>query len=263
MAPLLISALLTLVLGATTWLGYDQLRRSLVELAGERTEGVAALLGSMMGESATQGIGEIRRGVSGELYADFEPGDAVRSAALQDSFIARLRATPQAVSREIRAASGACLLGAWRPVLEDSLAAERGEGVRPGCSPEVEPPPGLLEAEGGIGPLVIGPNRLHTWVAVRIGGGDGTGLYVVEGRRASGRRGVEVVQSLIAPDARVLLGNASGGPWSEFTREVRGPAAGATSGLTEYRGEDGGVRLAALARIPGTPWRAPRADRGR
>ena len=108
-----------------------------------------------------------------------------------------------------------------------------------------------------VGPLSARRDTLFYAVTTRVLGADSaTQGYVVLTRSvANDAESATLLSGLVGPDARVMLGNAIGGPWTDLAHVVPGFDVAPDPGTGEHVAKDGASYLYAVAAVPGTPWR--------
>ena len=104
--------------------------------------------------------------------------------------------------------------------------------------------------------LTASGDGIHYSVIARIRDGAIPPGYVVERKKLSGTQGAEQVRALYGIGAALLVGNARGDLWTDFTRPTAAPPVDVQKvhGALSYDRPENGARLAWVADIPDTPW---------
>jgi signal transduction histidine kinase len=240
--PLLISALLFLAVAAIAAGAYASVRGVLVAAAGDRLTGSARQLAVLLERSAEQRRGELAR-VGAEAAVRrwlAAPEDAAAREAATAA-LAAVATQPETFAAEVRSAGG--------PSLTSYAAA---------ASAEERALPAEAAPVAGIGPLRLHDGWLHYEIAVELPAGEGAprGWLIARRRVTIGDRARDAARSvvgLMGAQTDLLIGNAAGEPWTNFSEVVPPPAklrAGASAGAELM---DAG-RLAVAVPIAGTPW---------
>ena len=97
-------------------------------------------------------------------------------------------------------------------------------------------------------------------IAAAVGGGEGNdaerggGIVQQVAHMNLSERTRTTLTGLAGGDVRLLLGNATGDPWTDFARIVPAPPATVLNSRTPVRYERGETMRASAAPVPGTPW---------
>ena len=237
--PLLISTLLAVTVAVFAAGAYYSVREVLLAAAAARMEVAARQLSSLLHESAVQRLREIETLAADAAVRDLlgeRDVPAARAAAAKRLAVAA--ADPQTVTVRVRAADGSEIL-----VVDGS--ADLPGAARP---PPVVPTAGvsLFQAAGSaVFYDLVAPVPVHRkppgWLVTR--------------RRISSANSARALAALIGSNARLLVGNARGDVWTDFTGVAPAPAGerrARSSGGPELR--DDGRHLAVVLAIAGTPW---------
>jgi signal transduction histidine kinase len=104
------------------------------------------------------------------------------------------------------------------------------------------------------GPLMRQDTSLFIAIAAAVGQ-EGTGGIVQQVARLSlSERTRKMLTGLAGGDVTLLLGNASGDPWTDFATIVPAPPQGVLTSPVPVRYERGEAKRAAAAPVAGTPW---------
>ncbi len=104
------------------------------------------------------------------------------------------------------------------------------------------------------GPLMRQDTTLFIAIAAAVGQ-EGTGGIVQQvARLALNERTRKTLTGLAGGDVTLLLGNASGDPWTDFATIVPAPPQGVLTSPVPVRYERGESKRAAAAPVAGTPW---------
>jgi len=104
------------------------------------------------------------------------------------------------------------------------------------------------------GPLMRQDTSLFIAIAAAVGQ-EGTGGIVQQVARLSlSERTRKMLTGLAGGDVTLLLGNASGDPWTDFATIVPAPPQGVLTSPVPVRYQRGEAKRAAAAPVAGTPW---------
>ena len=247
--PLMFCFLVLAVSTVLSWAAYLQVRRSVLQLAEGRLQGVTQELSSLMATSARQLHARARALAGAPALRSYlaTPGVAQRRAAIA----ALERADPAdttIIAVELLDANG-------EPMLAVGPAA--GSIVSPSSRE-------LATTERRSDSSIIGVLRLRgdTLVypsAAMVPAGGGPTGYVVQWRRVGATRtdANSPVERLIGSGALFYLGGG-GGEWTDLRGRATPPPidVSGTDGVTlHYRRPGVGDVMAASMAVPGTPWR--------
>src|SRR6266566_3482954 len=110
------------------------------------------------------------------------------------------------------------------------------------------------------GPLMRRDTTLFIAIAAAVGGGEGNdaerggGIVQQVAHMNLSERTRTTLTGLAGGDVRLLLGNATGDPWTDFARIVPAPPATVLNSRTPVRYERGEAMRASAAPVSGTPW---------
>jgi PAS domain S-box-containing protein len=253
--PLLVSALLCLVVLAVSWSAYQQIENVLISASGARLTSVTLRLADLLAESTRRLRGDARALATDSTVERFlsQPTVDSHDAAARRLERARAQATQPVTfalwsgdrHRLLVSDPRDSLLAAMVPAPSGSAGTSQGGagGDAPGGSAWIS---ALVRADTGVA---------YATVAPVLGAGRDTLGFVVAFRRLRGGPGAAQLAGLIGSDATVLVGNATGGLWTDLSRPVAGPPDGITPGEPQQYTQADGTRLVGVAAsIRGTPW---------
>ena len=237
--PLLISTLLVVVAAAISWLAYDHLERVLLVAASQRIENGASQFSGMLHDQLVRIRRETYRLSHEPSVLDYLAGSKSLAHDRVDSVLAAgLSTTPQLMARTLWSRSGVRLLAVGKTL--DSTSRETDASTP-------SPVPYNAARARSAGEFRDHDGRaFYDVIAPAVTKAGDTLGFVVETRMVVNPTRQNLGE-LVGPDARVLLGNASGTLWTDQARIVRhprvGPDAAATTGM-----------LRVTDSIPETPW---------
>ncbi len=242
--PVLISVLLAVAIGVLSWAAYRQLEQALRDAGIARTQSAAERLATALAESSRRVQSDATRLASDSVVehaARFRSAGA--SSRTKELFASRLAATPQIVRIELVDASGAVLVSADRR--DNALWADRLA-----ASPDTS-------GRSWVGPISAIGDSAYYAVGARMRD-DGTTLgHVIQYRRLSSGQSIQLIADFIGSDATLLIGNAAGGRWTDFSSATTIDTDTVIPGATlAYTDETGERRVGVAAAIQGTPWLA-------
>ena len=243
--PLLITALLALVIGGFSWGAYTQVRDVTLGAAATHLERVTTQLAASLKAGGPQRIAEVSQladqpavraflahaGKSGPI-----PHSALEALTARDSLNAAV---------ELWNAAGERVFAAGRSLPALETASTRALTAR------------VADTAAALGPLrAIGDTILFPVIAaVRI---DGQRVgFVVNWRRAqAAREATRRLTELIGADAAILVGNVTGGVWTDLSTRASAPPMDVTGrpGVLAYSRPGRGTVLVRALVIAGTPW---------
>lgn len=246
--PLGLAALLFAVMAAMTVLVYLEVRRISFESTASRLDGVSHLLADALASSAHQRFAALREAAdhprvrAAALRGIAGPDTAAVRAALRTN----AGGSAQLLAVELWDSAGRRVVTSHDGVAP--MAAAPARALMDAIRPESFEVVGEYEAtEAGVEYAVAAA----VFEESRLAG------YVVERRLVAGSpANVRQISGLIGMEARLLIGNADGGVWTDFTRRVDGPPPG-LSGREEvvrYEGDDGMPVLGRILPVSATPW---------
>ena len=239
--PLFVTILLVAVAITQLTIGYGEVRQASLALADKRLPLATKVLADLF--QAGQGRVRITALAKDPAIAAFlrSGGRSGREAAL----VAMRRVTSDTATNaglELRDFSGKLLLRTGRFSAADSVY------VSPGTD------------SARYGPLMRRDTTLFIAIAAAVGGGEGNdaerggGIVQQVARMNLSERTRTTLTGLAGGDVRLLLGNATGDPWTDFARIVPAPPASVLNSRTPVRYERGETMRASAAPVPGTPW---------
>ena len=236
--PLLMSSLIAVVLFAVFGVVLGQIEQMLVRAGSDRAQAAADQLSSLLGQSATRGMNEMRH-----LAAD----PAVQSYLTQpssDAAAARAVLTPLAVASQPP-------VELWTPAGVRVLVVEPARGKSVALDAAVP-------LRAGLTPFQLANNKTVFYAVVaEVKSGAATAGYLVVRRTLAAPQTTDTVNRLVGNGALVAIGQPMAGVWTNFSTTVAPPPIDATrSGVIEYRAATGERRLGAVSPVAGTPWAA-------
>jgi len=239
--PLFVTILLLAVAITQLTIGYGEVRQASRALADKRLPLATKVLADLF--QAGQGRVRITALAKDPAIAAFlrSGGRSGRDAALA----AMRRVTTDTASNtglELRDFSGKLLLHTGRFSVADSVF------VSPGTD------------SARYGPLMRRDTTLFIAIAAAVGSGEGRdaerggGIVQQVARMSLSERTRTTLTGLAGGDVALLLGNATGDPWTDFARIVPAPPSNVLNSRTPVRYERGETMRASAAPVPGTPW---------
>jgi PAS domain S-box-containing protein len=248
--PVLISGLIALVLATFLWAAYRRVEATLIRTAGERAQGAADQIASLLdGQRTTEQLRQFSVDPALRHFLKLRTDDAREAAR------ARLAALTGTAQRRIEVWDDA---GARLLEVVTQGAAEAGASAK-------TLPPGALPSVIGIGALQGSDDIVFTDTVAEIHDEELAAPQASSPRRLGYVRirstFVEtpkgIFNRLVGRDAVVRIGNRTGGIWTDFARVVPPAAVDlARGGVAQYRAPSGELRLGAVSLIPATPWAA-------
>src|SRR5213596_2294114 len=239
--PLFVTILLVAVAITQLTIGYGEVRQASLALADKRLPLATKVLADLF--QAGQGRVRITALAKDPAIAAFlrSGGSSGREAAL----VAMRRVTSDTATNaglELRDFSGRLLLRTGRFSAADSVY------VSPGTD------------SARYGTLMRRDTTLFIAIAAAVGGSEGKdaerggGIVQQVARMNLSERTRTTLTGLAGGDVRLLLGNATGDPWTDFARIVPAPPATVLNSRTPVRYERGEAMRASAAPVSGTPW---------
>ena len=235
--PLFATILLVAVAIAQLTIGYGEVRQASRALADKRLPLATKVLADLF--QTGQGRVRITALAKDPAVVAFlrSGGRSDREAALA----AMHRITTDTASNaglELRDFSGKLLLRTGRFTIADSVLVSPGKD------------------SARYGPLMRRDTTLFIAVAAASGGAERAGGGIVQqvARLSLSERTRATLTGLAGGDVTLLLGNASGDPWTDFATIVPAPPSSVLTSRTPVSYERGEVRRASAAPVPGTPW---------
>ena len=239
--PLFVTILLVAVAITQLTIGYGEVRQASRALADKRLPLATKVLADLF--QTGQGRVRITTLAKDPAIAAFlrSGGRSGREAALA----AMRRVTTDTASNaglELRDFSGRLLLRTGRFSVADSVYVSPGKD------------------SARYGPLMRRDTTLFIAIAAAVGGGEGNdaerggGIVQQVAHMNLSERTRTTLTGLAGGDVRLLLGNATGDPWTDFARIVPAPPATVLDSRTPVRYERGEAMRASAAPVSGTPW---------
>jgi signal transduction histidine kinase/ActR/RegA family two-component response regulator/HAMP domain-containing protein len=233
----LIFALVAVMIGAGIAASYYEIRRSALAIASERLVALTTQLGPIIATSPTRSR------------------NAVRTLARDPSVIEALRSSDPIT----RAVAGATLSRALGPSIVAELRDSAGVLVAStnGANPASAAVPNLGAAADTVTPLHWQNDSLFFSAVARVMHEDRlVGYLSLRQRIQTDAQQRSSLSALVGSQANILLGNATGGAWTDMERQVPGPPLdpATITGVVSYPARDGTMELAAATPVPGTPW---------
>lgn len=238
--PLLVMGLVAVAVVVLAAGAYRAVERTLLAAAEARLRASARQISSLLAESASTRREALARTAAGVALRDFaSEGDQARRTAALAELSAALE--PETLAVELWSTAGELSLSASPP--------ESPELAALGRRPPDGSPLGPIRVEGGVAfydlaaPVAASApgSRPAAWLVVR--------------RRLSSARAADILSGLIGREARLLLGNAAGGAWTDLSGPVDPPVTDGEVGSSPATFETGGRRrLGVATEVPGSPW---------
>jgi two-component system cell cycle sensor histidine kinase/response regulator CckA len=241
--PLTLSGLIAAVLAVFLWAAYREVAATLVRAGGDRAQGAAGQLATLLERSAQQAIDELRRTAAHpDLQRHLQNPTTETDAAVRARLSTRVGSGSRRV--ELWNTAGARVLEVVQPA-----AAGQPQRTVPAAG---EPPTksGLSEFRAEDDLIV---SDAVTEIMAPPPASARLGYLVVRSTISVNPPGI--LSRLVGADATILIGNRSGGAWTDLTRVVPPPAVDLTQkGVREYEAARGDRRIGAVAQIRATPW---------
>jgi signal transduction histidine kinase len=242
--PLSLALLLSAVSGTITLAAFLKVRSSVQVAASERLDRAGQQLADTLATSQRQRLVQLQALVERSRVAGYlrtrTPESAVPVTA---AFTAYLGNSVRTASMEVWTADRRRVLAVGAPFSEtlELLPVDR---AGPGAPQSV------------VGPYGRDGNTTTYSLSTVVKAEDGLLGYLVERRRlSSSTTAIKLLAGLIGSDARLLIGNASGGLWTSLdTAERSDLTRPAEAGLLQYQHGDGPAMLARAVPIADTPW---------
>ena len=248
--PLLISGLLLTVVVAFTFVAYHQISNALLSAATAKMTSAVQLLAGAFETSGRTLRREVEHTASDSAVRQFAITNDVKLRENAQAVLARsIATTPQALGVEVRDRKGSRVL--W----VDGPAATHVPSLRNADQNDSALPHGQ-----GIGPFIAEHGIIYYKVVAPITGlsHDTVGFIGQYRQLPTGQgqgQGTQIIRGLIASDAGILVGNKSGGLWTDLLKIVPAPhmnADGQYGG--RYTAADGTERIGAAVPVRLTPW---------
>lgn len=241
-AALLTSVLVTIALGAFTWVTIDRVQADLITRGIERAESAAATLAAQTANTTQQGQARLNQVAGGPEVREFlrRQDEATRAAV-------------------VAAAKGQAAITQEETItIWDSTGRRLMDEVVNTPSRTI-PPEERAPTALGLAPLQVHGDVLFTRSVAEIPADAATpgarAGYLVLSRAVRATASSGVINRVVGDGATVLVGNQSGSVWTDLGGVVRAPQLDLTArGGREFLNGDGNPMIGAIADIPGTPW---------
>ncbi len=234
----LVSVLIAAAIATSLVATYSAVKQILLRVGGERAVGATDQLATLLSASNRQRFAELHREAANAAYAACLADPSEGNRALAET---RLRSlvTPGQQVIELWTATGTRVL----VIVSPARAAT--------ALPDGEPP-----RHGG---LRLAETAAHVIVSESIepvgGEGPSPAGFILIRRAVSTSANNDALGRLVGDGARVLLGSAGEGPWTDLSGLVQGPPLDRPHGTSfVWNTKSGEWRLGAVAPVPGTPW---------
>lgn len=244
--PLLISGLLLTVVALFTFVAYHQISSTLLSAATTKMVSAAQLLAGVFEASGRTLRKDAEHTASDSAVRKFVITNDAKSREDARTALARsIATTPQALGVEVRDRQGNRVL--W----VDGPAVARVPSLRNAR----QDTSGLAHGTN-IGPFIAANGIIYYEVSAPVTGeSHDTVGSIGEYRQLPAGQGAQVIRGLIAADAGVLLGNKTGGLWTDLSVVVPAPRTNAHGKYGgRYTAADGTERIGAAVPINLAPW---------
>jgi signal transduction histidine kinase len=243
--PLLISALLVAAILIFSAVAYRQLTQALLAAAGVRMKSTSQLLANIFEDSGKRIRTDAEKAAGDTAIRRITIAADTRSRAAAQSALARLAtAAQQTLAMDVRDKGGRQLL--WADGKNPAIAAFLKN------RPNLSAPP----KQTTVGPIMAQDSVLFYDVRSPIiaRAGDTTGFVTVY-KQISSAQGAKTISGLIGSEAALLIGNADGKLWTDFSKVVAGPPLREQLGVpTTYTRGGGDRRLGTAVPIKSLNW---------
>ena len=233
--PLLVTGLLLAVAGAQLAIGFGEVRQASRTLVDKRLPLAGGVLADafQLGQTRTR-LTALANNPAVVQYLRSR-GQHGREQALSAM---RTVATDTATNLglELRDFSGRLLLRSGRFAIADSVL------VSPGTD------------SARYGPLLRQDTTLYFAIAAATGAETSGGIVQLVARIQLNERTKKTLTGLAGGDISLLLGNATGEPWTDFATIVPAPPESVRTSRTPVQYMRGEMQRASAAPVPGTPW---------
>lgn len=240
--PLGVAVLLAVCLSATAMAAYVEVRASAIALATERLGHAERQIVDLIAASWPKNITTFKTEANTpDVIATLTKDDAAARARL----VARWSASKSGGSIEL-----------WDAQLKTVITT--GASFAPLPDSERQRLANRASTEGIVFGrfAVVDQKALETVVAAAYADGQPVGYLVDRRSLNTSAQFMTLVTSLIGPNARLLLGNATGDVWTDFSNPVTGPGLDVllTPGIMRYQRADRHAVMALQQNVPQTPW---------
>jgi signal transduction histidine kinase len=230
--PLLISALLVAAILIFSAVAYRQLTQALLAAAGVRMKSTSQLLANIFEDSGKRIRTDAEKAAGDTAIRRITIAADTRSRAAAQSALARLAtAAQQTLAMDVRDKGGRQFL--WADGKNPAIAAFLKN------RPNLSAPP----KQTTVGPIMAQDSVLFYDVRSPIiaRAGDTTGFVTVY-KQISSAQGAKTISGLIGSEAALLIGNADGKLWTDFSKVVAGPPLREQLGVPTTHTRGGGDR---------------------
>jgi signal transduction histidine kinase len=233
--PLLVTGLLLAVAGAQLAIGYGEVRQASRTLVDKRLP----LAGGVLADAFQ--LGQTRTRVTA-LAHNPAVVEYLRSRGQRgrEQALSAMRSiandTATNLGLELRDFGGRLLLRSGRFAIADSVL------VSPGTD------------SARYGPLLRQDTTLYFAIAAASGSETSGGIVQLVARLQLNERTRKMLTGLAGGDISLLLGNATGEPWTDFATIVPAPPESVRTSRTPVPYMRGEMQRASAAPVPGTPW---------
>jgi signal transduction histidine kinase/ActR/RegA family two-component response regulator len=234
-----------LVLAAFIGYVFRQVEADLLRAGGGRVETTATILSTQTATSSLQGLTRLQ---------DSAKDPAIREFIAAESASSKARAMAQLLRMATTGTGGEAAVELWdgtqtRRFL--SVTSPGGTGVLPFAVPP------LMK---GVSPLQARGERLFTRVVVEVpregdARQESSPIGYVVLSRVVRPQSPSVITGMVGQSATILIGNRSGGVWTDLEKLAPAPAFDTTSvGAHEFTSASGARMIGAAVPIANTPW---------
>jgi two-component system cell cycle sensor histidine kinase/response regulator CckA len=238
------SGLIALVVATFLWGAYRQLEDSFLQAGAGHALTAAAQVAALLAQSAQQRMDAIGRAAADPIVREYlEAPTAAAQQAVRERLAALIASDQQTV--DLWNQKGELVLRVTLSETNPHVAVARAAPVRAGLS--------SIQASGNavfydLMAEVRGARSAEEGGSILLG-------RVVVRRLLSSAATRDFLNSLMGGGGAIKVGNRSGGLWTDMVTLVPAPPADTTqNAAVAYQGTDGDPRVAAIARIEGTPW---------
>jgi PAS domain S-box-containing protein len=241
--PLFIAAVIVVVVGIFVVFAFREVKTSLVQTAAARAHGAADQIAGLLAQSTQARINELHQAASHPDVSAYmqHPTPETEAAAR-----ARLKALPS---------PSAQIIELWNGAGQRTMSL-----VLPETAGDLLPSQSTAPTAAYVSGLQLYRGTLFTESATEVAAPAGShapvlGFLVVKRPVIGPSSTADTLNRLVGNSAVVKIGNQTGDEWTDMSKTVAAPPAELSrTGFAVYRAADGERRLAALAKIAGTPW---------
>jgi signal transduction histidine kinase len=237
--PVAIAILLMLACGGVAGAAYFEVRLLAADVAAERLEGAARMLADLLGPSFRTRTQLLQRTADDPRLRQYFVDRTPEAAAAAGQVLEKLTPANGRWAIRVTDVGGATLLEAgerqdWGPAEATRATLSR--------------PSGSFSVDAGRESVYY-----ELFVALRTPVGDPLG-HLIE-RRWLGRStpALELLQGMVGPQAELLIGNAAGDVWTDFTRPVNPVPVALVNSLVTASPAGVPLSLRGVA-VPESPW---------